>query len=114
MAENPSRGEIWLVNLNPAQGHEQAGRRPALVISEDRFNHGPAGLVAVLPITTTDRGIPLHVALAAGEAGLAKASFVLCDQVRTISRERLVRRYGAVTAPNMAIVEDRLRIVLGL
>ncbi|WP_198471546.1 type II toxin-antitoxin system PemK/MazF family toxin [Acetomicrobium sp. S15 = DSM 107314] len=39
----PSRGEIWLVDLNPLRGHEQAGRRPSLVISVNGFNYGPAG-----------------------------------------------------------------------
>jgi len=46
----PSRGEVWLVDLNPARGHEQAGIRPGLVVSVDPFNHGPAGLVVLLPV----------------------------------------------------------------
>ena len=41
----PSRGEIWFLNLDPAQGHEQSGSRPALVVSVDPFNHGPADMV---------------------------------------------------------------------
>jgi len=49
----PSRGDVWLIDLNPTRGHEQAGVRPALVLSEDTFNHGPAGLSVLLPI---DRG----------------------------------------------------------
>ncbi len=44
-----NQGEIWRVNLNPSRGHEQAGIRPALIVSVDMFNHGPAGLVVVLP-----------------------------------------------------------------
>ena len=57
----PNRGEIWLADLNPTRGHEQAGARPVLIISTDPFNHGPAGLVFVLPLTRTDRRIPIHV-----------------------------------------------------
>ena len=57
----PSRGDIWLVNLNPTQGREQAGIRPGLVISVDQFNHGPADLVILLPLTSKGRGIPIHV-----------------------------------------------------
>lgn len=64
----PSRGEIWLVDLSPVRGHEPAGRRPALVISVDEFNHGPAGLVHVIPLTTKERGIPLHVEVRLGRA----------------------------------------------
>ena len=55
----PSRGEIWFLNLDPTQGREQAGSRPALVvISVDVFNHGPADLVVVLPVTSAAKGIP--------------------------------------------------------
>jgi len=57
----PSRGEIWMVNLNPVRGHEQAGRRPGLVVSVDLFNHGPAGLVVLLPVTSVRKCIPFHV-----------------------------------------------------
>ena len=44
----PNRGEIWLADLNPTRGHEQAGARPVLIISTNAFNHGPAGLVFVI------------------------------------------------------------------
>lgn len=57
----PARGEVWLADLNPTRGHEQAGRRPVLVVSEDLFNRGPAGLAIVLPMTSTVRDVPSHV-----------------------------------------------------
>ncbi len=113
MAE-PSRGEIWLVNLNPVCGHEQAGRRPALVVSVDGFNHGPAGLVIVIPITTKDKGIPLHVGVFPPEGGLNEQSFIKCEDVRSVAKERLVRCLGRVEEGTLAEVEDRLRILLGL
>jgi mRNA interferase MazF len=56
----PLRGEIWLVNLDPVQGHEQGGKRPALVVSDDTFNQGPAGLVLVVPNTSRQKSIPIH------------------------------------------------------
>ena len=114
MTPKPSRSEVWIVNLNPTRGREQRGLRPALVISVDEFNHGPADLVAVLPITGTDRGIPLHTRVDPPEGGLTKTSFILCDQTRTISRDRLESRTGSVAAETMAIVEDNLKILLGL
>jgi len=46
--EPPRRGEVWLADLGPTRGHEQAGRRPVLIISDDIFNRGPADLVEVL------------------------------------------------------------------
>lgn len=110
----PSRGEIWEVNLNPTRGHEQAGRRPALVVSVDIFNHGPAELVVVLPITTTARGIPFHVPLSPPEGGVRQPSFIKCEDVRSISRERLIAPWGFVTGTTMDAVEDRLRILLDL
>ena len=104
----PSRGEIWMVDLNPTRGHEQAGVRPALVVSVDTFNHGPAGLAVVLPITSRAKGIPLHVAIDSPEAGLRMKSFVKTEDVRSVAIERLTRRLGQVTEATMAEVEDRL------
>jgi mRNA interferase MazF len=108
----PSRGEIWLVDLNPTRGHEQAGVRPALVISADPFNHGPAGLIVVLPLTTTRRGIPLHVAIDPPEGGLRERSFAKCEDIRSISSERLRERWGRVAPGTIRLIEDRLRILL--
>ena len=47
-SSDPARGEVWLLNLSPTKGHEQEGQRPALVISVDAFNQGPADLIVVL------------------------------------------------------------------
>lgn len=112
--DNPVRGEIWLVDLNPTRGHEQGGRRPGLVVSVDLFNQGPAGLVIVIPITTKEKGIPLHVEIKAPEGGLTKRSFMKCEDIRSVSRERLVLRLGQVTRNTLDAVEDRLRILLNL
>lgn len=110
----PVRGEVWLADLNPTQGREQAGRRPVLVLSEDLFNRGPAELVIVLPITSRLRGIPSHVPLTPPEGGLKVQSAVLCEAVRSISKRRLVQRWGIVGAPRMKSIEDALRILLRL
>lgn len=110
----PARGEIWLANLSPTRGHEQAGRRPVLVVSEDLLNQGPAGLVIALPVTSTVRPVPTHVPVKPPEGGLRNRSAILCEAVRSISTERLVARWGAVSARTMSEVEDRLRILLRL
>ena len=111
---SPARGEVWYVDLNPVRGHEQAGRRPALVISVDRFNLGPAGLAVVLPVTSREKGIPFHVEMIPPEGGLREHSYVKCEDVRSVATERLCGRLGAVSPQTMAAVEDRLRILLGL
>ena len=115
MAEKqPSRGEIWLVDLNPARGHEQAGKRPALVVSVDLFNSGPSELMVVLPITTKEKGIPFHVEIYPPEGGLKEKSFIKCEDIRSISKKRLLLRIGMVPLPTMEAVEDRIRILLNL
>ena len=111
---DPSRGDVWLVDLNPVRGHEQAGQRPALVVSVDLFNHGPAGLVVLLPITSRPKGIPFHVAVKRSEGGLTRPSFIKCEDIRSVSKERLSRRLGSVTPAILEAVEDRLRILLNL
>ena len=111
---DPSRGDIWLVNFDPTKGREQAGNRPALVISINPFNHGPADLVIVLPLTSQAKGIPSHVSVRPPEGGLTLPSYIKCEDVRSISKQRLARRLGSVTTTTMNAVEDRLQILLGL
>ena len=110
----PCRGEIWSVNLNPTRGHEQAGIRPALIVSVDAFNHGPAGLVVLLPLTTKHRGIPFHVEVGSRDGSVKVKSFVKCEDIRSVSKERLVDRWGISSQETMTQVEDRLRILLNL
>ena len=109
-----ARGDIWLADLNPVRSHEQAGRRPVLVISVDPFNQSRAVLVVVVPITSTLRNIPFHVVVQPPEGGLANRSALLCEAVRSISKDRLNARWGSVSPATMAEVEDRLRILMGL
>lgn len=109
-----ARGEIWLADLNPVRGHEQAGQRPCLIISVDLFNQGASGLVVVLPITSKEKGIPFHVKIDPPAGGIKTQSFIKCEDVRSISVERLERRWGIVAAETLAEVEDRLKILMGL
>ena len=68
----------------------------------------------VIPITTKDKGIPLHVGVFAPEGGLNEQSFIKCEDVRSVAKERLVKCIGRVEEGTLAEVEDRLRILLGL
>jgi mRNA interferase MazF len=110
----PLRGEVWDLDLNPIIGREQAGFRPALVLSVDLFNVGPAELVVTVPITRTQRKIRWHVPIRPPEGGIATQSFVQCENVRSVSKRRLKRRRGRVSAETLQQVEDRVRILLGL
>lgn len=110
----PARGEVWLTDLNPVKGHEQAGKRPCLIVSVDLFNQGASGLIVVLPITSREKRIPFHVELNPPEEGLKVRSFIKCEDVRSISIERIEKRWGLVSSETLAAVEDRLRILMGL
>ena len=100
---NPKLGEIWIIDFDPQVGREQSGRRPALVVSNNRFNDTPHGLCIVVPLTGTDRGIESHIRIGKGVAGLTRTSFVLCEQVRAQSLLRFVEKWGE--APG-AVVEE--------
>jgi mRNA interferase MazF len=113
-ASEPSRGDVCSINLDPTVGHEQEGARPALVVSVDKFNHGPADLVVVLPITSRDGKQPIHVSVKPPEGGLSKLSFIKCEDIRSVSKQRLRQFYGTVSAQTMAEVEKRLRVLLAL
>jgi mRNA interferase MazF len=110
-----SRGEVWYIDLSePPKGHEQAGNRPALIVSVDKFNQGPAGLVIAIPISKVAKGIPTHVQLNPPEGGLTMKSFIKCEAIRSISTERLVRRMGNVRQATLEQVEDRIKILLDI
>ncbi len=110
----PSRGEVWWVDLDPTKGREQAGRRPALVVSVDVFNHGPAGLVIVIPITTRDKNIRTHVRVEPPSGGLDRTSFIKTEDIRSISKERLLNLSGTVDSKTMAEVGRLVSILLDL
>lgn len=105
----PMRGEIWLAEPDPTRGHEQGGRRPCLVVSNDGFNEGPAGLVVVLPITSKEKRIRFHIILNPPEGGVKSHSFIKPEDIRSISKERLVKKVGTVNPATMKTVDGRLR-----
>ncbi len=107
------RGTICLVNLNPVIGHEQAGTRPCLVVSADGFNNGRADLLIVLPLTTTEREIPAHIEIRSPEGGLNYKSFAMCEMVRSISKDRIIKNMGIVSDETLILVEKNMRRLLG-
>ncbi len=109
------RGEVWLARFDPIEGREQAGVRPALVLSVDSFNASRADLAAVLPITSRPRpGNPFRIEVHSPEGGLTVASYVIGEQLRTISTGRLLKRLGSVSGATMIKVADVVRVILGL
>jgi mRNA interferase MazF len=91
------RGDIWMFNPDPTRGNEIGKKiRPAMVISNDTFNNGPAGLVIVIPLTTKDKKIPCHIPIHPKDGGVKETSFAMCEQIRCISKIRLIEKWGYV------------------
>jgi mRNA interferase MazF len=111
---NCYRGELWFVDLDPSKGREQSGRRPCLIVSDDRFNRSAADLVIIIPITSKDKGIPSHVEINPPEGGLKLRSFIKCEDIRSISIERLIKVMGTVKLSTLESVGQRLRLLLNL
>ena len=93
---HPAQREVWLAGLDPIAGQEQSGTRPVVVISRDAFNAAGWGLCLCVPLSTRDRGSPLHVRIEPPEGGVRVTSFALVDQVRALDRSRLRHHWGAV------------------
>jgi mRNA interferase MazF len=87
----PSQGDFVTITFDPQAGHEQKGRRPALVVSVTAFNRA-TGLALCCPITNTDRRTPFHVGVPGG-SGLT--GFVMCEQMKSVDfRARTLKRIG--------------------
>lgn len=99
----PDRGHwIWL-DFDPQAGHEQAGMRPALVLSTTAFNKA-SGLCIVCPVTNTQRGLRTHVAIPIGES---VTGFVLCDHVKSLDFSvRRIRHIGNASPALLAAVSE--------
>ena len=94
----PAKGDLIAVSFDPQSGHEQKGRRPALVISNDLFNRR-TGLAMVCPITRTRRNLPFHVAL---PEDTSVTGFVMVEQVKAIDfRARRARLIDDCPTPTL-------------
>ena len=109
------RGDVFLVDLNPLIGAEQAGIRPGLVIQIDKANAASPHTV-IVPFTTRIREVklPSHVRIPAGIGGLAQESIPLCEQIRVIDKRRLVRKIGGVEQEYLREVGIAIKVVSGL
>ena len=110
----PQRGEIWTVDLHPVHGEEKGKQWRALVISVNELNHGPAAIATVLPLSAVDQKIATHVKVPKGEAGQTADGFVKCEEMRSVSIERLTNRVGAVKAGTLAQAMWNVGVLLGM
>jgi mRNA interferase MazF len=110
------RGEIYLCSFDPTVGHEIRKTRPALVIQNDVGNrYSQVTIVAAITSAISPVPYPVEVVIEPGSRnGLDVRSSVRLDQVRTVDRQRLIRRLGVVEAASMLEVDAALKISLGL
>ncbi|MFC5804218.1 type II toxin-antitoxin system PemK/MazF family toxin [Streptomyces formicae] len=113
------RGDIYMVDLEPARGSEANKVRPAVIVSNDGANQSvernDRGVVTVAPLTSnTTRVLTFQVLLPADESRLPKDSKVQCEQVRAVAPERILQRVGSVPRQRMAEIDTALRRHLAL
>jgi len=111
----PKRGEVWFVSFDPSLGAEIQKTRPALILQNDTANrYSPITIVAAITSQFDEELYPTEVSIRAAEGGLQSNSVVLLNQIRSIDKQRLVRRLGTVTRATMVRVDRAIQISLGL
>ena len=108
----PARGEIWSIRLDPVQGHEQAKTRPCLIVSHNKFNKSGADLVIVVPLTSKNKHIPLHIKIASTDSGLSVESFIMPEHIRALSIQRCITCVGVVPMHILLAVEEKIKLLL--
>ena len=106
------RGEIRWADLNPVRGHEQAGRRPVLVLSHDVFNER-SGTVIAMAVTSQEPRPGFPLTLESRADGLTKRSWIKISQVGTLSVDRIGPRLARASEEEVARVIDGLNEILG-
>lgn len=103
----PKQGDIIFLELDPQVGHEQKGKRPALVVSNHVFNHF-TGLAMVCPITNTNRGFPLHVKL---DERTQTTGVIMCEQVKALDIH--ARKASYFESAPKELIEEVSDILIG-
>jgi mRNA interferase MazF len=110
------KGDVYLAELGPTQGSEQAGTRPVIIVSRDAINR-VSPVVIVVPLAhRRNKGklFPSHVEIITGDGGLTADSVALCEQVRAISTTHLIKPLGHLTESVVSQINVALKIVLDL
>lgn len=114
MTAQIKRGEIWLANLNPTQGSEQAGTRPVIIFQNDVVSQFSTTVIAI-PLTTNQRraSLPICMPIQQGDGGLTQDSVALCFQMRVLDKTRLIRKIGQLNAEKVTQLEGVVLVTLG-
>ena len=111
----PRRGDVFLVSIDPMIGREIRKTRPALILQNDISNrYSEITIVGAITSSFRDPPHPREVVIAPGKSGLSVRSAAILNQIRSVDRQRLVKRLGKVDAATMRRVDKALLISLGL
>ena len=109
------RGDIYYADLSPVIGSEQGGLRPVLIVQNDVGNKfSPTVIAAAITSQQTKSNLPTHIKINATGCGLSKDSIVLLEQIRTIDKQRLKEKMGALDITTMNGINKALSVSLGL
>jgi len=110
------RRDVILVNLDPVEGSEKGRTRPCVVIQNDTGNkYSPLTIVAVITSQQEiDKKYPTDVWVNKGDGGLDNDSIVQCDQIRTIDKKRIIKKYGRFDTEIMEEIDESIKISLAL
>ncbi len=114
MTKQVKRGEVWLANLDPTQGSEQAGIRPIIIFQNDIVSQFSTTTITI-PLTTNKRraSLPICVMINQGDGGLLEDSVALCFQLRVLDKTRLIKRLGQLSLKTIAQLEEVILVTLG-
>jgi mRNA interferase MazF len=108
----PQQGDVYWTDPEPTRGREQAKARPFVIVSVDQLNQTSLGLSLAVPLTRTNFGNALHLAIPASEGGLKEDGFAMPEQLRAISHERLSQRLGGLRPKTLEELLKRCRVLL--
>ena len=112
---NIKRGDIFYADLSPVVGSEQGGLRPVLIVQNDVGNkYSPTVIAAAITSKMSKTKLPTHIDVPGIDAGLAKDSIVLLEQIRTIDKRRLKEKMGHLDDDTMAHVNGAIQVSFGL
>ena len=108
------RGEVWLADLNPIRGSEQAGIRPVIIFQNDLVSQFSTTTITI-PLTTNQRRakLPICLLIKQGNGGLTQDSVALCFQMRVLDKSRLIRKLGQLNFDTITRLEEIVLVTLG-
>ena len=112
---NIKRGDIYYADLSPVIGSEQGGLRPVLIVQNDVGNrYSPTVIAAAITSKMGKTKLPTHIDVIGNQAGLAKDSVILLEQIRTLDKKRLKEKMGHLDDDTMRNVNDAIEVSFGL